>query len=47
MFLHSKERWIIIASSRLQEIKLGHDKGQDTITLDRRSNQQSKERKIL
>ena len=47
MFLYSKERQVITASLRLQEIKPSHDKGQDTIILDRRSNQQIKGSKIL
>jgi len=47
IFLHFKERWVIMASLRLQEIKPGHNKGQDTITLDRKSNQQIEGSKIL
>ena len=47
IFLHSKERWITMASSKLQEIKLSHNKEQDTTTLNRRSNQQIEGSKVL
>jgi len=47
MFLYSKERQITIASSGLQETKPSHNKKQDTTTLNRRSNRQIKESKVL
>ena len=47
IFLHLKEKQVITASSRLQEIKPSHDKEQDITILDRRSNQQIEGSKIL
>ena len=31
LFLHSKERQFIMVGSRLQEVKLGHNQGQNAI----------------
>ena len=47
IFLHSKERQITMASSRLQKIKPSHNKGQDTTISNRRSNQQIEGSKVL
>ena len=47
LLLHSKERWIIMTSARLQEIKPGHYQGQNTITVNWRSHWQVKEGQIL
>ena len=43
MFLYSKERWIITFGTRLSETQPGHNKGQDTITSNRKSYQQVEE----
>ena len=42
MFLHSKEGWIIVISTRLLEIKPVYNKEQDAIILNWRSYQQTK-----
>ena len=47
IFLHSKEGWVTAISTRLPETKLVYNKGQDTITLNRGSYQQTKRGKIF
>jgi len=38
MFLYSKEEWISMISTRLQKVELVHNKEQDIITINWRSN---------
>jgi len=47
MFLHSKKRWITMISTRLQEIEPVYNKGQDTIIINRGSNQQAQGCQVL
>lgn len=47
MFLHSKEEWIFIISTKLQEVKPAYNKRQNTITTNWKSNQQAQKCKIL
>ena len=47
MFLYSKERWILMVSSRLQKVKVVHKKRQNVIAINQRSNQQTQECEIL
>jgi len=47
MFLYSKEEQISMTSIRLQKVELAHNKGQDTITTNWRSNQKTQKCKIL
>ena len=39
LFLHPKERQVIMVGLRLQEVKSSHNQGQDATTIDWRSNQ--------
>ena len=41
MFLYSKEEQILKTSIELQKVEPVYNKGQDTVTLDRESNQQT------
>ena len=45
--LYSKERWFITVGSRLQEVKPGHSKGQNTTASNWRSNRQTQRGKIF
>ena len=47
LFLHSKERQFIMVGSRLQEVKLGHNQGQNAIAFNRRSDWQAQRGKIF
>ena len=47
MFLYSKKGQITTIGTRLQEIEPGYNKGQDTITFNWRSHQQTKGGEIL
>jgi len=47
MLLYSKERQITMTSSGLQKTKPSYNKRQDITTLNRRSNQQIEESKVL
>ena len=47
MLLHSKEEWITMIGTRLQEAQPGYDKGQNTTAINWRSNQQAQGSKIL
>ena len=44
---YPKERWFTMVGSRLQEVKLGHDKGQNATASNWRSNQQTQRGKIF
>ena len=47
MLLYSKEGQITMVGTRLQEAQSGYNKGQNTTTINWRSNQQAQESKIL
>ena len=47
LFLHSKERWFTTIGSRLQEVKPGHNKGQNTTASNWRDNQQTQRGEIF
>ena len=47
MFLYSKERQILMVSSRLQKVKPVHKKRQNVIAINQGSNQQTQECGIL
>ena len=47
LLLYPKKRWFTIISSRLQEVKPGHDKGQNTTASNWRSNWQTQRDEIF
>jgi len=47
MLLHSKEEWITMIGTRLQEAQPGYNNGQNATAINWRSNQQAQGSKIL
>ena len=47
MFLYSKERQILMVSSRLQKVKPAHKKRQNVTAINQKSNQQTQGYEIL